>query len=78
MFKFLDKITYAPLVVAAILMGLTPFTPMPHLIEKITMLINGQLSRPIDIFDLLFHLSPTILLLIKLGRASNDSKNPGI
>ena len=68
MFKFLDKITYAPLVVAAIFMGLTPFTPMPHVIEKLTMLVDGQLSRPIDIFDLLFHLSPTILLLIKLGR----------
>jgi hypothetical protein len=68
MFAFLDKITYAPLVVAAIIMGLAPFVPMPHVIEKITMLVKGQLSRPIDIFDLLFHLSPAILLLIKLLR----------
>ena len=73
MFKFLDKIPYAPLVVAAIFMGLAPFTPMPHVIEKLTMLVDGQLSRPIDIFDLLFHLSPTILLLIKLGRIRSGS-----
>ena len=73
MFTFLDKITYSALLVAAIFMGLTPFTPMPHVIEKLTMLVNGQLSRPIDIFDLLFHLSPTILLLIKLGRISADN-----
>ncbi|MCK4837496.1 MAG: RND transporter [Desulfobulbaceae bacterium] len=73
MFKFLDKITYAPLVVAAIFMGLAPFTPMPHVIEKFTMIAAGQLTRPIDIFDLLFHLSPTILLLIKLGRTRSGS-----
>ncbi len=73
MFNFLDKITYPPLAVAAIFMGLAPFTPMPHLIEKLTMLFNGQLGRPVDIFDLLFHLSPTILLLIKLGRTRTSS-----
>ena len=68
MFTFLDKITYAPLVAAAIFLGLAPFTPMPHTIEKFTMIINGRLNNPVDIFDLMFHLSPTILLLIKLGR----------
>ena len=51
MFTFLDKTTYGPLVVAAIILGLAPFTPIPHALEKLTMLVEGRLSRPIDIFD---------------------------
>jgi hypothetical protein len=68
MFNFLDKITYAQLAVVALILGLAPFTPMPHLIEKIVMLSEGRLGNPVDIFDLFFHLFPTILLLTKLGR----------
>lgn len=68
MLNFLDKITNAQLAVVALILGLAPFTPMPHAIEKIIMLSEGRLSRPVDIFDLFFHLSPAILLLIKLVR----------
>lgn len=75
MFTFLDKIPPAPLLVAAIFLGLAPFTPRPHVIEKLSMLFAGQLARPLDLFDLLFHLSPTILLLIKLGRNRSASRN---
>ena len=71
MFNFLDKITYPQLAVVAIILGLAPFSPMPHAIEKIIMLSEGRLSRPIDIFDLFFHLTPAILLMIKLGRKPN-------
>ena len=46
-------------------MLLAPFHPMPHVLEKIIMLKNGQLHRPIDIFDLLFHLAPLLLLGLK-------------
>jgi hypothetical protein len=41
---------------------------MPHVVEKILMLKNGTLHRPIDIFDLIFHLTPLILLILKLWR----------
>jgi hypothetical protein len=75
MLIFIDQIPYPPLIVAAILLGLAPFAPLPHLVEKIMMLVDGRLSRPIDIFDLLFHLSPTILLLIKLVRDLTGSSN---
>ncbi|MFO7605298.1 MAG: RND transporter [Desulfurivibrionaceae bacterium] len=68
MFTFLDKISYAQLAVVAIILGLAPFTPIPHLAEKLIMLSEGRLSKAVDIFDLFFHLFPTILLLIKLGR----------
>ncbi|MBF9014239.1 MULTISPECIES: RND transporter [unclassified Oceanispirochaeta] len=68
MFSFLDKIEYPLLIIAAVLMLLAPFTPMPHIIEKLIMLREGTLKKPIDIFDLFYHLVPTILLIIKIIR----------
>lgn len=65
MIRFLDDIPYQLLIPAAIFMLLAPFRPMPHLVEKLMMLKNGQLRAPIDIFDLFFHLVPTLLLIAK-------------
>lgn len=65
---FIDNIPYSPLVVMAIFMLLAPFTPMPHVLEKLIMLKKGMLTRPIDIFDLFFHLIPGILLVVKIVR----------
>jgi hypothetical protein len=48
---------------------LAPFRPMPHVFEKLIMLKNGTLNRPIDIFDLFFHLAPTILLALKMVKS---------
>lgn len=61
----LEKIPYSTLIIFAIFLGLAPFRPMPHLVEKLIMLYKGTLNRPIDIFDLLFHTSPFILIIIK-------------
>ncbi|MEW6670857.1 MAG: hypothetical protein AB1427_04090 [Thermodesulfobacteriota bacterium] len=66
MFNFLDAIPYPILIVAAVIMLLAPFSPMPHVVEKLIMLKNSALNRPIDIFDLFFHLVPSLLLLLKL------------
>ena len=68
MWSFLEKIPYTLLITAAIFMLLAPFRPMPHVIEKIVMLKNGALTKPLDIFDLIFHLTPAILLIIKAHR----------
>jgi len=65
MFQFLDQLPFSVLIIFAIFMLLAPFHPMPHVVEKIIMLKNGQLHRPIDIFDLLFHLAPLLLLGLK-------------
>jgi hypothetical protein len=54
-------------------MLLAPFRPMPHALEKLNMLLNGTLNRPIDIFDLFFHLAPVIILLLKLYRSTIGS-----
>ena len=64
----LDKIPYMILIAIAVFMLLAPFRPMPHVIEKLIMLKNGTLIKPIDIFDLFYHLVPTIILLIKVYR----------
>jgi hypothetical protein len=42
---------------------------MPHVVEKLIMLKDGSLTRAVDIFDLCFHLAPTILLVIKFFRS---------
>lgn len=69
--KWLDNIPYVILIGFAALMIMLPFQPQPHLMEKLGMLSDGTLSKPIDIFDLLWHLLPTILLLIKFLRSFN-------
>lgn len=68
MWSVLDKIPYTFLIIIAVIMLLAPFKPMPHVVEKLIMLKNGVLTRPIDIFDLFYHLIPTILLAIKIVR----------
>lgn len=68
MFNWLDKIPYALLIVAALFMLMAPFRPMPHVMEKLLMLKSGTLTKPIDIFDLVYHLIPTLLLIIKIIR----------
>ncbi len=68
MWQWLDRIPVLALVAGATLLGLAPFTPEPHLWEKLKMLMNGLLIRPIDIFDLVMHASLPLLLVLKLGR----------
>jgi hypothetical protein len=70
MLAILDKIPYSILIVIAVLMILAPFRPMPHVLEKLIMLKNGTLTKPIDIFDLFFHLIPTTILLLKIYRST--------
>jgi hypothetical protein len=65
MLKFLDKIPYPLLIVFTIIMLALPIRPMPHVVEKIIMLTNGTLTRPVDVFDLFFHLFPLFLLIMK-------------
>ena len=68
MLGFLDKIPYSILIIAPIFMLLAPFRPMPHVVEKLIMLKNGALAKPIDVFDLFYHLVPAFLLILKILR----------
>lgn len=67
---FLDKIPFSLLIILSLILGLAPFTPTPHLFEKINMLITSNLNKPIDILDLIMHASPIVLLVMKIGRNS--------
>jgi hypothetical protein len=64
----IDNIPVVLLLLVALTLGLAPFVPEPHLWEKLKMLGAGTLSKPIDIFDLLLHAVPWIVLLLKLAR----------
>lgn len=67
-FTWLDSIPLAAIAIPAVLLALAPFAPEPHLWQKLKMLAEGTLQRPIDIFDLLLHGTPLLLLAIKLVR----------
>jgi hypothetical protein len=71
--KWLDKISLGSLLLPAVLLGLAPFVPEPHLVEKLRMLSQGALQRPIDIFDLFLHATPALLVLLKLLRMAGSS-----
>ena len=53
---------------AALTLGFAPFFPEPHIWEKLKMLGAGNLRAPIDIFDMLMHGAPFLLLGAKLIR----------
>jgi len=63
--SILDNIPYAIFIPLAIFLLLAPFVPEPHVVEKFRMLKAGTLKRPLDIFDLCFHLLPSLLLCVK-------------
>ncbi len=62
---FVDKLNWVVVVLLCVTLGLAPFSP-PHIVEKLSMLIKGNLVRPIDWFDLVLHGFPWILLLLKI------------
>ncbi len=68
MLQWIDKVPYSIIVIVAIFLLVAPVTPMPHVAEKLIMLKNGTLTKPLDMFDLIYHLFPSILLILKIRR----------
>ena len=68
---WLDNLPWPILILLCLTLGLAPFAP-PHLVEKLRMLADGQLVRPLDIFDLVLHATPWVLLLAKGVRALSE------
>jgi len=62
--SWLTRIPWPFLIVACLTLGLAPFRP-PHVWEKLVLLSHGQLTRPVDWFDLLMHGAPWLLLAAK-------------
>ena len=65
---YLDQIPLPVLVLLALTLGLAPFVPEPHIWEKLKMLFAGTLAKPIDVFDLVLHATPFVLLIAKILR----------
>ncbi len=65
---WLDRIPFTTLILISLMLGLAPFVPEPHVWEKLKMLFDGSLAKPIDIFDLLMHGTPWVLLGLKTIR----------
>lgn len=68
MLKYIDRIPLGPLVIITLVMAFAPFVPEPHLLEKSRMLINGELTKGIDIFDLFWHSFLIVILVLRLMR----------
>ena len=66
--QILDQIPFPITILAALTLGLAPFTPEPHIVEKLRMMFQGALVRPVDWFDLALHAAPFVLLALKLIR----------
>ncbi|MCB0406301.1 MAG: hypothetical protein KDD51_16085 [Bdellovibrionales bacterium] len=62
--EFLSRLPWKVVFILCLTLGLAPFKP-PHIVEKLGMLVRGELSRPIDWFDLLMHGTPWVLLFLK-------------
>lgn len=81
----LEDLSWWLLVPLAIGAGLAPWPagPEPHLVEKFRWLAAGELTRPIDIFDLVFHATPALLAVakgaVRIGSrgAAGDDEPPG-
>jgi hypothetical protein len=66
--RWLDRMPLLWLALIAAWLAVAPVLPEPHLIEKLRLLSQGQLTQPIDIFDLLLHSVPSLLLALRLWR----------
>ena len=67
--RLIDRLPWAWVIVIATWLAIAPVVPEPHLIEKSRMLAAGILTRPLDIFDLLLHGVPLLVLAIKAARS---------
>lgn len=63
--SFFSSIPLLVFIALCLTLGLSPFVPQPHVIEKLPILLRGELTKMIEIFDLLLHVLPFVLLLIK-------------
>lgn len=64
--SWLNRLPWWVVILLSATLGLAPFVPQPHLLEKLQMLSRGELKQIVDIFDLLFHASPFAILILKL------------
>ena len=67
MLETIRNLPWPMVVLFCLTLGLAPFAPQPHIVEKLQMLRAGTLVKPLDIFDLFFHGIPWFILFLKVG-----------
>ena len=63
-----NLLDYRFLIPIVLLLGFAPFYPQPHIVEKLRMLLAVTLNKPIDIFDLVWHTWPFVLIAYRIFR----------
>lgn len=58
---------------ASLFLGLAPFMPEPHLVQKFRWMSEGHPFKLIDIFDVLMHGAPWVWLLVALILTARDA-----
>lgn len=66
--KKLSAISWPVVIILCLTLGLAPYTPEPHVWQKLQMLFSGTLTSPIDIMDFILHGAPWVLLVLKVVR----------
>jgi hypothetical protein len=66
--KALGALTWPLVIILCLTLGLAPYSPEPHVWQKLQMLLSGTLTGPVDIFDFLLHGAPWLLLVVKVIR----------
>ena len=66
MLSLVPKMNWPILIVSCATIGLLPLFPEPHVWEKLRMLVEGNLIRAIDWFDLFMHGTPWVLVMLKI------------
>jgi hypothetical protein len=72
--RALNSLPWPVVLLACATLGLAPFLPAPHLWDKLQMLFAGDLRKPIDIFDLVMHSAPWLVLLAKLYVSATEKR----
>ena len=84
MSKLLNR--YCVWIVLCLTLGLAPFFPEPHVVEKLRWVARGaEGMRPIDWFDLVFHGAPWVVLAAiavrdivrKVGKSRGPTRRRG-
>ncbi|MGV6859672.1 MAG: RND transporter [bacterium] len=63
---WIRQIPVVPLAIISAMLAVAPFNGEPHLLEKLRMLVHGELVKPLDMFDLFLHGTPLIVLILRL------------
>ncbi|MBM3215549.1 hypothetical protein FJZ36_11610 [Candidatus Poribacteria bacterium] len=67
MLEAVRRVPYRVAVPFAVLLAVAPFGRTPHVVEKARMLMAGTLTRPIDMFDPVFHASGAVVLIARIA-----------